>query len=83
VTSALLTDTRSVLGGGTTPTETIASIGIELPGNANVLADRLLRCEPPIVGRIADDRFAIDLRTVFPEEDALVKQLIGEAMDNG
>ena len=81
-TTARLADARSVLGGGTTPTETIASIGLELPGNADALADRFLRSEPPIIGRIAGDRFTLDLRTVLPEEDAAVREAIGDAMDH-
>lgn len=77
-TTARLSDTRGVLGGGTTPSETIASIGIELPGNADALADRLRRSDPPIVGRIVEDRFTIDLRTVLPEEDSILKEAILE-----
>lgn len=75
-TTARLADTRSVLGGGTTPTETIASIGLELPGNAEAISGRLLHSEPPIVGRIAGDRFTLDLRTVLPEEDAAVREAL-------
>jgi L-seryl-tRNA(Ser) seleniumtransferase len=80
-TAARLVESRSVLGGGTTPTETIASISIELPGKADAVADRLLRANPPIVGRISNDRFAIDLRTVLPEEDADVRGQL--TMDSG
>jgi L-seryl-tRNA(Ser) seleniumtransferase len=73
-TAATLADVRSVLGGGTTPSESIASVGLELPGNAEELAERLLRSDPPMVGRIADDRLTLDLRTILPEEDALLRK---------
>ena len=53
------------LGGGTTPTETVPSIAIEVPGNADVLSTRFLRNDPPVVGRIQNDRYTIDLRTVL------------------
>ena len=59
-----IVDSRCALGGGTTPTETIASLAIEVPGNASALHARFLRNDPPIVGRVHDDRFTIDLRTL-------------------
>lgn len=66
LTSLPIVDSRAALGGGTTPTETMASLAIEVPGNANELYDRFLKhC---IVGRIADDRFTLDLRTLLPED---------------
>lgn len=75
-TSAEMIEVRSVLGGGTTPSESIASVGIQLAGNANEIASRFLRLEVPIVGRIQADAFTLDLRTVLGEEDELVRQAI-------
>jgi L-seryl-tRNA(Ser) seleniumtransferase len=60
-----IVDSRCALGGGTTPTETIASVAIDVPGDANALYTRFLRNDPPIVGRIQNDRFTIDVRTVL------------------
>ena len=64
-TRCRLVDSRCALGGGTTPTETIPSVAIEVPGDANALNTRFLRNDPPIVGRIQNDRFTIDVRTVL------------------
>jgi L-seryl-tRNA(Ser) seleniumtransferase len=64
-TPCRIIDSRCALGGGTTPTETIASVAIEVPGDANALYTRFLRNAPPIVGRIQNDRFTIDVRTVM------------------
>src|SRR6185295_7389414 len=50
------------LGGGTTPTETIPSIAVEVPGNAAENAASFLANDPPIVGRIVNDAFTLDLR---------------------
>ena len=75
-TSARVIDSRCALGGGTTPTETIASVAIELPGDANRLQTEFLRHEPPIVGRIQNDRFTIDVRTLLPEELGAVKRAV-------
>jgi L-seryl-tRNA(Ser) seleniumtransferase len=63
-TAATIVDSRCALGGGTTPTETIASIAIEVPGNASELQARFLAGDPPIVGRVQNDRFTIDVRTL-------------------
>lgn len=60
-----IVDSRCALGGGTTPTETIPSIAIEVPGIADALSTRFLRNDPPIVGRIQNDRYTIDVRTVL------------------
>ena len=64
-TSARVIETRCALGGGTTPTETVPSIGIEVPGNAAELQARFLANDPPIVGRVQNDRFTLDLRTLL------------------
>jgi L-seryl-tRNA(Ser) seleniumtransferase len=64
-TRCTIVDSRCALGGGTTPTETIPSVAIEVPGNADALSTRFLRNDPPIVGRIQNDRFTTDVRTVL------------------
>ncbi len=61
-------ESQSALGGGTTPSETIPSIAVALEGNANELYARFLRNDPPIVGRIVDDRFTLDMRTILDED---------------
>jgi L-seryl-tRNA(Ser) seleniumtransferase len=60
--------TRSVLGGGTTPEETIASYGISVRGGQRLL-DALRSVTPPVIGRIEEDLVILDLRTVFPDQD--------------
>jgi L-seryl-tRNA(Ser) seleniumtransferase len=64
------------LGGGTTPMETIPSIAVEVAGNASALQERFLRNDPPIVGRIVDDRFLIDVRTLLEEDLPAVEQTL-------
>lgn len=60
--------TRSTLGGGTTPDETMAGYGLEITGGQTLL-DALRQGTPPIIGRMDEDRVVLDLRTVFPEQD--------------
>ncbi|MEA2326961.1 MAG: L-seryl-tRNA(Ser) seleniumtransferase [Thermoanaerobaculia bacterium] len=67
-TSCRVIESQCALGGGTTPTETIPSIAIEVPGNASNVAARFLQNNPPIVGRIVDDRFTIEVRTLAVDD---------------
>jgi L-seryl-tRNA(Ser) seleniumtransferase len=69
-TKCRIVDSSCALGGGTTPTETIPSVAIEVPGNPNQLADAFLAQK--IVGRIVEDKFTLDLRTMLPEDLAHV-----------
>jgi L-seryl-tRNA(Ser) seleniumtransferase len=75
-THCTIIESRCALGGGTTPTETIPSIAVEVPGNAGELQSRFLAGDPPIVGRIHNDRFTIDVRTL--QETDLTQ--VGEAL---
>ena len=71
-TKCKVVESRCALGGGTTPTETIPSIAIEVPGNANAERARFLRRDPPIVGRVVDDRFTLEVRTLLHDDVPLV-----------
>ena len=71
-TPCRLTDTRSALGGGTTPTETIPSVAIEVPGNPAELHRRFLRQPIPILGRIQDDRYTLDVRTLLEADQEVM-----------
>jgi L-seryl-tRNA(Ser) seleniumtransferase len=66
-------------GGGTLPKSGMASVTIDiLPGNYSVteFATTLRTSKPPIIGYIANERFKLDLRTIFPEQDDLVVKAI-------
>ena len=68
---------QSVIGGGSTPEQSIPTWLLVIAVNDACAAERRLRLgEPAVIARIEDDRLVIDLRTVFPdEEDELVKAL--------
>jgi L-seryl-tRNA(Ser) seleniumtransferase len=72
-------DGTSLLGGGSTPSQSLPTKLISLDGrrfSATQLAGRLR--EGPagisVIARIEDDRVLIDLRTVFPEQESLLAQ---------
>lgn len=79
-TTARIIETRSLLGGGTTPTETIPSIAVALPGNASPLHANFLALETPIVGTIEDGLFRLDLRTVLTKDVPALRQAIVSAV---
>lgn len=71
----------SAVGGGSAP-------GLQLPtvllsigrdGESAEHTERRLRgLDPPVIARIEHDRVVLDLRTVPPEDDALLKRLLEE-----
>jgi L-seryl-tRNA(Ser) seleniumtransferase len=65
------------VGGGAFPTADIASRAIVLTTDAEKLEERLRRGEPAVIGRIADGKLLLDLRSVLPREDGtLVKAIV-------
>lgn len=73
---AQVIESRAVLGGGTTPAESIPSIALRVRGEAAANQARFLRMSPPIVGRIEDGAFTLDLRTVLPVDLPILRQAL-------
>ena len=74
-----LVDTVARCGGGTMPKAEIPSLALDLsPQDMRVgkFAELLRQQEVPVIGYTADERFRIDLRTVFPEQDEIVAESI-------
>ncbi|HXI41798.1 MAG TPA: L-seryl-tRNA(Sec) selenium transferase [Bryobacteraceae bacterium] len=68
---------ESVIGGGSTPAQSIPTwlIVIKHP-EVNAAERKLRRNDPPVIARIEDERLVLDLRTVFEsEEDELGRAL--------
>lgn len=74
--------TRAVLGGGTTPDQTLASWGVALAGGDEI-ASRLRRATPPVVARRDEGRVIVDLRAVFPEHDRELTRTLLTALAGG
>ena len=70
----LVVDTMAVPGGGTLPGVEIPSVGLRLDGDRT--AD-LRASTPPVIARVADQATLLDLRTVHPDDDAV----LGSALD--
>ena len=64
------------------PKSNLPSVTIDIVPKNSSLADfaAMLRAwNPSIIGYIAGDRFKLDLRTIFPHQDALVIEAISAA----
>lgn len=79
--STIIVAAESVIGGGTAPKARLQSYAVSLSHkmlDAAALLQALRRTDPPIIGRIQDDRVLLDLRTVEPEFDShLIEALTG------
>jgi L-seryl-tRNA(Ser) seleniumtransferase len=75
VLTAEVIDGESVIGGGAAPSAVLPTALIALTSNessAEEVAARLRTSDPPIIVRVEEDRVLLDLRTVFPEQDAAI-----------
>ena len=69
-----LEDSTAQVGSGTLPAEEIPTKIIVIEHSrmdARHIADRFRRANPPIIGRINEDRFLLDLRTIFDPQDVV------------
>ena len=65
---------RSAIGGGSLPGETLPSWVLALPGDKvaggpEAVMRRLRENHPPIIGRVENDKVLLDPRTVLPEDE--------------
>ena len=76
---AQVVEAKSVLGGGTTPGATLASYAISLRHDsfsAESLLAALREEDPPLIGRVQEDRVLLDLRTIPTEEDSVILRIL-------
>jgi len=69
-----LEESTSQIGSGALPTEELPSLAISIDHaklSAATIAKKFRGANPPIIGRIKDDRFLLDLRTIFDPEDMI------------
>lgn len=67
-------ETESVVGGGSLPGHTLPSFAVAIEEKSSAAAwERCLRAASvPVIGRVQQDRFCLDLRTVAPHEEDIV-----------
>ena len=72
--SVSLKESKSTVGGGSLPGETLPTIVLSLDSQTPpvILAEKFRSLDYPIIGRIEKNRFVLDLRTIFPQQDEKV-----------
>jgi L-seryl-tRNA(Ser) seleniumtransferase len=68
----MLEDSTSQIGSGALPTEELPTVVIVVEHKsltATRIAEKFRSANPPIIGRIKDDRFLLDLRTIFDPQE--------------
>lgn len=77
--SAEIVGAEAFVGGGAAPERPIDGEALALPGDPDLLYN-LRHGDPPVVGYIREGRLILDLRTVDPEDDALLATAVGKAL---
>ena len=80
-----IADGSSLAGGGSTPAQSLPTKVIRIASarySANKLEQRLRRAPAgvSVIARVEDDRLILDLRTVFPEQEALLVKALAAAL---
>ena len=76
---AEIVEAEAFVGGGAAPERPIVGEALALPGDSDLLY-RLRHGDPPVVGYIREGRLILDLRTVDPEDDALLASAVTAAL---
>jgi L-seryl-tRNA(Ser) seleniumtransferase len=74
---AELLDGKSLIGGGSAPSAVLPTTLIALTSRhlgASELAAGLRALDTPVIARVEEGRVLLDLRTVFPEQDKVLRQ---------
>ena len=82
---AEVVDVSSVVGGGTFPEVELPSFAVRVQagaGGAEALARAARSGVTPLVGRVEDGCFWVDLRTVLDWQDAEVARIVAECVDS-
>ena len=70
---------QSLVGGGSAPTSMLPTFLLAVSSDqfsADVLARCLRRGDPPVIGRVEENRLLLDLRTVFETEEHCIVQAL-------
>jgi L-seryl-tRNA(Ser) seleniumtransferase len=76
--TASIVDGSSMVGGGSLPDQSIPTriVAIKPPYSLVDFAHRLRLATPPLLGRVENEQYLIDMRTVVPSMDAVLIEVI-------
>ncbi|HKZ22684.1 MAG TPA: L-seryl-tRNA(Sec) selenium transferase [candidate division Zixibacteria bacterium] len=77
-----LKESQSFLGGGSLPQQSLPTYVLSFDSGSapEILSEKFRKLRPPVIGRIEDEKFVLDLRTVFPEQDDLMVESIRKVL---
>jgi L-seryl-tRNA(Ser) seleniumtransferase len=78
--AAEIAECDASVGGGAFPNARIPSVALAFGGDARQLEERLRLGDPAVIGRMAEGRLLIDLRTVQQDEDAVLAEALRAAL---
>ncbi len=83
--SVEVVEVSSRVGGGAAPGRELPSFGLAIGffNGPDELVGRLRATDPPVIGRIVDDRVVLDVRTILPDEDDAFVASVVQALDTG
>jgi len=74
-------DGESTMGGGSLPGQVLPTTLLALPNaHPTKLLEKLRDAELPVIGRIQDDQVVLDPRTVLPEQDELLCEILAKVL---
>ena len=78
--AASVVESNGSVGGGAFPNAKLPSVALAFSHGATQLEERLRLGETPVIGRVADNRLLLDMRTVMPDEDDLLAAALRAAL---
>ncbi len=80
--SAAVIDSEASVGGGAFPTARIPSVAVAVNGDAAALEAAARNASTPVIGRIANGRFLLDVRTIPPRDEPPLIAVMLRALTN-
>jgi L-seryl-tRNA(Ser) seleniumtransferase len=80
IASAEVIESQATVGGGAFPTARIPSAALAIAGDAGTVEHRLRTGDPAVIGRIANGRCVLDLRSVPESDDAAFIETVARAL---
>ena len=72
--------TEGYLGGGSVPNQSLPSWAVAFGGDVNALEEKLRRGETPIIGRIHEGKYLLDVRTLMESDFDCIVRAVREAL---
>ena len=78
--AAEIVPTEGRVGGGSVPNQSLPSYAVALDGNVEALEEKLRLGMQPIIGRIHEGRYLLDVRTLFEADFPVILEALKEAV---